>query len=57
MLATVAEGFVIGFVIGAVVLWVLGIALVADRARKRGRDPVGWGLLAFGFTPSTRSSP
>jgi hypothetical protein len=38
-------GWVIGFII-----WILIIAWTAAIARRKGRSPFGWGLLAFFFS-------
>jgi len=40
---------VIGWVIG-VMIWILIIAWTASIARRKGRSPFLWGLLAFFFS-------
>ena len=43
----------LGFVavVWAVVLWIGGAFLAAWAASERGRDPLGWFVLAFVFSP------
>jgi len=43
--STTVIGSVIGFII-----WILCIAWTAAIARRKGRSPFGWGLLAFFFS-------
>ncbi len=53
LLATVTNtssgASVIGWVIG-LIIWILCIAWTAAIARRKGRSPFGWGLLAFFFS-------
>ncbi|MGE0312706.1 MAG: hypothetical protein AB7P21_13920 [Lautropia sp.] len=49
--ASAVAGVAVGIGAWLVLAWLIGVAVVAIGARERGRNPVGWALIAMVLTP------